>query len=75
MERAEREIEQVRPAATQLYSGLLHHDDDAGDKARIAVARRFVDNFGLTADCGWGRTEPGHLPGLLKGHRVAAEEL
>jgi hypothetical protein len=54
---------------------LLHHDDDAGDKARIAVARRFADNFGLSAECGWGRTEPGRLPGLLKGHRVAAEEL
>jgi hypothetical protein len=64
-----------RPAATQLYLGLLHHDDDAGDKARIAVARRFVDNFGFAAECGWGRTEPGRLPGLLKGHRVAAEEL
>jgi hypothetical protein len=36
---------------------------------------RFVDNFGLAAECGWGRTEPGRLPGLLKGHRVAAEEL
>lgn len=64
-----------RPAGTKLYLGLLHHDDDAGDKARIAVARRFADDFGLSAECGWGRTEPGRLPGLLKGHRVAAEGL
>lgn len=62
-----------RPAGTMLYLGLLHHDDDAGDRARIAVARRLVDDFGLSAECGWGRTEPGRLPGLLKGHRVAAE--
>jgi hypothetical protein len=62
-----------RPAGTQLYLGLLHHDDDAGDRTRIAVARKFVDDFGLSAECGWGRTEPGRLPGLLKGHRVAAE--
>jgi hypothetical protein len=62
-----------RPEGTRLYLGLLHHDDDAGDRARIAVARRFVDDFGLSAECGWGRTEPGRLPGLLKGHRVAAE--
>lgn len=62
-----------RPAGTALYLGLLHHDDDAGDRARIAVARRFVDDFGLSAECGWGRTEPGRLPGLLKGHRIAAE--
>ncbi|WIM14094.1 hypothetical protein [Enhydrobacter sp.] len=63
-----------RPAAgTRLYLGLLHHDDDAGDRARIAMARRFIDDFGLSAECGWGRTEPGRLPGLLRGHRVAAE--
>lgn len=62
-----------RPAGLTLYLGLLHHDDDAGDRARVAMARRFVDDFGLSAECGWGRTEPGRLPGLLKGHRVAAE--
>lgn len=62
-----------RPAGTKLYLGLLHHDDDAGDRTRIAVASKFVDDFGLSAECGWGRTEPGRLPGLLKGHRVAAE--
>jgi hypothetical protein len=64
-----------RHEGTRLYLGLLHHDDDAGDRARIAMARRFVDDFGLSAECGWGRTEPGRLPGLLKGHRVAAEAL
>jgi hypothetical protein len=63
------------PAGTRLYLGLLHHDDDPGDRARIATARRFVDQFGLSAECGWGRTEPGRLPGLLKGHRIAAEAL
>ena len=60
---------------TKLYLGLLHHDDDAGDKKRVAVAKRHVAEFGLSAECGWGRTEPGRLPGLLKGHRVAAEAL
>ncbi len=64
-----------RPAGTNLYLGLLHHDDDEGDKARIAVARRHLADFGLSAECGWGRTEPGRLPGLLIGHRVAAEAL
>ncbi len=64
-----------RPNGTKLYLGLLHHDDEAGDKARIAVARRHLPDFGLSAECGWGRTEPGRLPGLLKGHRVAAEAL
>ena len=38
-------------------------------------ARHVVDDFGLSAECGWGRTQPGRLPGLLKGHRIAAEAL
>lgn len=60
-------------AGTRLYLGLLHHDDAAGDKARTELARRFVSDFGYSAECGWGRTQPGRLPGLLAGHRHAAE--
>ncbi len=62
-----------RPVGTELYLGLLHHDDAAGDKARIAEARRHIPDFGFSAECGWGRTQPGRLPGLLAGHRSAAE--
>ena len=64
-----------RPAGTKLYLGLLHHDDEAGDRARVAMARKHAKDFGLSAECGWGRTEPGRLPGLLAGHRSAAEAL
>jgi len=62
-----------RPKGTALYLGLLHHDDAAGDKARIVEARRHIPDFGFSAECGWGRTQPGRLPGLLAGHRSAAE--
>jgi hypothetical protein len=62
-----------RPKGTNLYLGLLHHDDAAGDRARIAEARRHIPDFGFSAECGWGRTQPGRLPGLLAGHRSAAE--
>ena len=64
-----------RPEGTRLYLGLLHYDDEAGDRARVVAARRFADDFGLSAECGWGRTDPGRLPTLLKSHRVAAEAL
>ncbi len=64
-----------QPKGTKLYLGLLHHNDDAGDRERVEVAKRHVTEFGLSAECGWGRTEPGRLPGLLKGHRIAAEAL
>jgi hypothetical protein len=64
-----------RRPETRLYMGLLHHDDDAGNRARIAAARRVIDDFGVASECGWGRTDPTRLPGLLAGHRHAAETL
>ena len=60
----------------QLYLGLLHHDDADGDRRRIDVARRVLDvPFGVASECGWGRTDPERLPGLLDGHRRAATYL
>ncbi len=60
---------------TRLYLGLLHHNDPSGDAARIATARKFVSNFGVASECGWGRTDPARLEGLLAGHRAAAQAL
>lgn len=58
-------------AATDLYLGLIHHDDHAGDLARIAAARRHRPRFGIATECGWGRTDPARVPGLLASHRLA----
>jgi methionine synthase II (cobalamin-independent) len=58
-----------------LYLGLIHHDDREGDLRRIAAARPFASLFGVAAECGWGRTDPGRVPGLLESHRAAAEHL
>ena len=65
----------VQPPGTQLYLGLLQHDDAAGDQARIAAARRVVSNFGVAAECGFGRTDPTRVHRLLAGHRAAAQTL
>jgi hypothetical protein len=61
--------------ATALYLGLIHHEDRAGDLARIAAAQRSVSAFGVASECGWGRTDPQRVPGLLDSHRAAAERL
>jgi hypothetical protein len=63
------------PPETTLYLGLIHHDDAAGDQARIAAARKIVPRFGLSSECGWGRTDPARVPGLIAAHRRAAESL
>lgn len=57
---------------TALYLGLIHHDDSEGDMARMQAAKRTTDAlFGVASECGWGRTDPARLPGLLTAHRQA----
>ncbi len=56
---------------TALYLGLIHHDDPQGDQARIKAAQAFVNAFGVASECGWGRTDPQRVPGLLASHRAA----
>lgn len=60
----------------QLYLGLLHYDDVDGDRRRMDAARSVVDvPFGVATECGWGRTDPARVDGLLDSHRRAAEYL
>jgi hypothetical protein len=56
-------------AGTELYLGLVHHDDAAGDAARLATARRYAPRIdGVAAECGMGRGDPEHLDALLDAH-------
>jgi hypothetical protein len=64
-----------RPERTHLYLGLLQFGDDAGNRARITTARRTIGDFGVAAECGFGRTDPSRVPAILAGHRAAAEFL
>ena len=58
---------------TELILGLIHHDDETGDRERIDAAREFVGSFGVASECGWGRTDPQRVSGLLASHRTAVE--
>ena len=63
------------PRETKMYLGLIHHDDEAGDQARIKTASQFLEDFGIATECGWGRADPAKVPGLLESHAVAARSL
>ena len=63
------------PDGAELILGLIHFDDTNGDAARIAAAREFAPMFGVASECGWGRTDPARVPGLLASHRQAVELL
>jgi hypothetical protein len=58
---------------TELYLGLIHHDDAAGDAARLAAARRHARVDGVATECGMARGDPARLPALLAAHAHAAE--
>jgi methionine synthase II (cobalamin-independent) len=65
------------PKGTELYLGLVHHDDGvAGAKRRIAAASRFVQDFGIGTECGMGRGgNAAWAEAMLALHRQVAEEL
>ena len=59
--------------STQLYLGLVHHDDASGDAARLAAARRYARVDGVATECGMARGDPARLPALLAAHVRAAQ--
>ncbi len=61
--------------ATRIFLGLIFQGDPDGDQARIAVAKEYLADFGVATECGWGRTDPENVPGLLASHRKVAETL
>jgi hypothetical protein len=58
---------------TQLYLGLVHHDDAQGDAARLMAARRYARVDGVATECGMARGDPARLPALLAAHARVAE--
>jgi methionine synthase II (cobalamin-independent) len=58
---------------TELYLGLIHHNDAAGDQARLAAARRYARVDGVGTECGMARGDPARLPALLAAHAKAAQ--
>jgi hypothetical protein len=60
-------------AETELYLGLVHHDDPAGNAARLAAAKRHVRVDGVATECGMARGDPARFPALLAAHAEAVE--
>jgi hypothetical protein len=59
---------------TELCLGLVHYTDGVeGAKKRLAIARKYVQNFSLATECGFGRRDPRTIPELLRIHAEVAE--
>ncbi len=59
---------------TELYLGLIHHEDGvAGARRRIEAASRFVTSFGVATECGFGRGPRERTGPLLRLHAAVAQ--
>ena len=61
------------PVGTELYLGLVHMNDDEGNRRRLEMARRVVHVGGVASECGWGRGDPARVGALLETHRRLVE--
>ena len=59
----------LNPRGAKVYLGMVHHMDTFAQ--RLALARKYLPDFGLAAYCGLGRTPPSGLGEILEEHRQA----
>ncbi|MPZ55527.1 MAG: hypothetical protein GEU91_03315 [Rhizobiales bacterium] len=63
----------LRPE-TELCLGLVHYTDGvAGARRRVATAQKYVSQFSIGTECGFGRRDPGTIPELLRIHAEVAD--
>ena len=59
---------------TELYLGVIHDKDGVeGTKRRMATADKYVSDYGIATECGFGRRPAETIPPLLDVHLGAAE--
>jgi hypothetical protein len=64
------------PESTEVYLGLLHHEDGVeGALRRAATASRFVADYGVATECGFGRGPRERTTELLDLHEDVAASL
>ncbi len=62
------------PAETELYLGLLHHEDGVeGARRRAAAAATAQSRFGVATECGFGRGPSERTSALLQLHADVAD--
>ncbi len=64
-----RPLRDLKAGKARVYLGLIHNMGQPEQfRQRLALARKFLPEFGLSAPCGFGREKPSTLPALLQDH-------
>jgi hypothetical protein len=62
----------LRAGDTKIYLGVVHNVADREDyRRKLALAGRYLSDFGVSAPCGLGREAMGQVPQLLGDHATA----
>jgi len=65
-------LQRLEPRGATVYLGVIHNM--ARFEERLAVIRRYLPDFEYSAPCGFGRSSPEELKGILRDHVAAAGE-
>lgn len=58
---------------TEIYLGLIHREDGAeGLQKRINIAEKFIPHFGISTECGFGRTPIEDRENIFKLHKISS---
>ena len=68
-------LHQLQIGQTELILGLVHYNDLEGTKTRINTAGEFVRSFGVSTECGMGRTPPEQLENILSIHAAVSDPI
>jgi hypothetical protein len=66
-------LKNLKPQGARVFLGMIHNMDTFDE--RLAVARKYLPDFGLGAYCGFGRLPPTELPKILDEHLKAVARL
>ena len=64
-------LKNLKPQGARIYLGAIHNMERF--QARIAVARKYLPEFGLGAYCGFGRLPTSQLRKILADHLTAVD--
>ena len=68
-------LQDLKAGGTRVFLGVVNSDGLAGAKRRAQAASKYLKDFGISAECGFGRELPERIPELLKIHREVADSL
>jgi len=68
-------LRHLESGETTLYLGLVHGDSLEANLVRVAAAKRHAGDFGVAAECGFGRAPQEKMPALIAMHREVADAL